>query len=137
MEEKLIKTTDLKNGLRLEIYDSSRSVGGDRWQVVLTAKIKIPVNMLSRGADTPVAFNVDDITSSIGEKVCFEQKRERNFIEKKEKDKILNNLIDLYLSSSIDYVSNPDFPKRYIIRQYKEYQKRNSWYPDEHNIIDK
>jgi hypothetical protein len=82
MEEKLIKTIDLKNGLRLEIYDSSRSVGEDRWQVVLTARIEIPVNMLSRRADTQVAFNVDDITSSIGENVCFEQKRERNFIDK-------------------------------------------------------
>jgi hypothetical protein len=137
MEEKLIKTIDLKNGLRLEIYDSSRSVGEDRWQVVLTARIKIPVNMLSRRADTQVAFNVDDITSSIGENVCFEQKRERNFIGAKEKDEALNNLIDSFFSSSIDYVSNPDFPKRYIIRQYKEYQKRNSWYLDEHNIIDK
>lgn len=38
--------------------------------------------MLSRGADTQVAFNVDEITSSIGENVCFEQKRERNFINK-------------------------------------------------------
>jgi hypothetical protein len=66
----------------LEIFDSSRSVGGDRWQVVLTARIKMPVNMLSRGADTQVAFDVDDITSSIGENVCFEQKRERNIIDK-------------------------------------------------------
>lgn len=101
----------------------------------MTGRIKIPGNMLSRGADTQVAFNVDDITSSIGENVCFEQKRERNFIDAKEKDEALNNLIDSFFSSSIDYVSNPDFPKRYIIRQYKEYQERNSWYLDEHKSI--
>jgi len=127
---RLIRTVDLKNGLRLEVLDDSRNVAGDRWQVVLTIRVKIPVNKLFLGDDTQMALNLDEIISSIGESVCFEQKRERNFIDAKEKDEILNNLIESFFSSSLDYVSNPDFPKRYILRQYKEYLKRKSWYPN-------
>ena len=126
MAERLIKTVDLKNGLRLEVLDNSRNVAGDRWQVVLTIRVKIPVNKLSLGDDTQMALNIDEIISSIGESVCFEQKRERNFIDAKEKDEILNNLIQSFFSSSLDYVSNPDFPKKYILRQYEEYFKGKS-----------
>lgn len=137
MDERLIKTVDLKNGLRLEILESSRNLPGDRWEVVLTTMIKIPVNILSPADDTQAALNVDEVRPSTEESVCFEQKRERNFIDAKEKDEILNNLIESFFFRSLDYVSNPDFPKGYIIRQHKEYQKRNFSYPDEHNIIDK
>jgi len=68
--------------------------------------------------------------SSLGESVCFEQKRERNFIDTKEKDEVLNNLTDSFFSSSLDYVSNPGFPKRYLLHQNKEYLKRKSCLPD-------
>lgn len=128
MDERLIRTVDLKNGLCLEIIDSSRNVAGDRWQVVLTIRINIPINSLSPAADRQIDLDVDEIRSSIRESVCFEKKRERNFIDAKEKDDILNNLIESFFSSSLDYVSSPNFPDRYILSQYKEYFKRKSWY---------
>lgn len=137
MDERLIKTVDLKNGLRLEILESSRNLPGDRWEVVLTTMIKIPVNILSPADDTQAALNVDEVRPSTEESVCFEQKRERNFIDAKEKDEILSNVIESFSFSSLDYVSNPDFLKRCIIRQNKEYWSRKSSYPDERNVIDK
>ena len=54
-------------------------------------------------------------------------------IDAMEKDEILNSLIDSFFYSTFDYVSNPDFPKRYILRQYKENLRRKSWYPDYQN----
>jgi hypothetical protein len=133
VDEKLIRTVDLKNGLRIEVLDSSRNTAGDRWQVAATIRIKIPAKMLSPDNNTQEAISVDEIISTLGEAVCFEKKRERNFIDANEKDEILNNLVESFFSSSLDYVSNPDFPKRYILRQYKEYLKRKSWYPDYKN----
>jgi hypothetical protein len=133
VNEKLIRSIDLKNGLRLEVLDSSRNIAGDRWQVVLTTRIKIPVDKLSNGDDIETAVNMDDIISTLGESVQFEQKRERNFIDAKEKDEVLNNLIESFSASTLDYVSNPDFPKRYLLRQYKDYLKKRSWYPDDQN----
>jgi len=39
MEEKLIKTLDLKNGLQLKIFNASRNLVGDRWLVSLIARM--------------------------------------------------------------------------------------------------
>jgi hypothetical protein len=128
VEEKLINTVELKNGLQLEVLDSSRKIAGDRWQVILKLRINIPVRMLSANDDDQTDLHVGEIISSIGENVCFEQKRERNFIDENQKDDVLNNLVESFFYNSIDYVSNPDFPKRYILRQYRENLKRKSWY---------
>ena len=130
MGGKLIKTVDLKNGLRLEISDSSHNTAADRWQVVLTIRINIPVDILSHGKDAQMDLNVDEIISTLGENVYFQKKRERNFIDVEKKDEVFNNLIESFFSSSLDYVSNPDFPKRYILGQYKEYSRRKAQDPN-------
>ena len=127
MEEKLIKTVELKNGLQLEVLDSSRKIAGDRWQVVLTFSINIPVKYLTPADKRQVDFNINDILTSVGENVCFKHKIERNFIDANQKDDVLDNLIDSFFCNSFDYVSNPDFPKRYILRQYRENLKRKLW----------
>ena len=36
-----MKTMDLDNGLKLEIYDISRKLAGDRWYVGMVARIDI------------------------------------------------------------------------------------------------
>ena len=130
MEDKLIKTVDLKNGLRLEVVDNSRRIAGDRWQVVMTVLIDIPVKMLATVDGEQHDLNIEEVISLIGENVRFEQKKERNFIDENRKNDVFNGLIDSFFFSSIDYVSNPDFPKRYILRQYKDQLKRRTWYPD-------
>ncbi len=130
MEDKLIKTVNLKNGLRLEVVDNSRRIAGDRWQVVMTVLIDIPVKMLATVDGEQHDLNIEEVISLIGENVRFEQKKERNFIDENRKDDVFNGLIDSFLFNSVDYVSNPDFPKRYILRQYKDQLKRRTWYPD-------
>jgi hypothetical protein len=131
VDDRLIKTVALKNGLSLQVLDSSRTVAGDRWQVVLTIRINIPVHFLSCYQDIQTALKSGDILSSMGESVCYEQKRVRNFVDARDKETILNNLIERFFSSSLDYVSNPDFPKRYLLMQNRMYPKRKSWYPDD------
>lgn len=43
MEQTLIKTIELSNGLKLNFYDISRKLAGDRWYVGLIARIDIPL----------------------------------------------------------------------------------------------
>ena len=50
MNEKLIKTIVLGNGLIIEIYDHSRKVAGDRWLVKMVAKVDIPIDYLTNNA---------------------------------------------------------------------------------------
>jgi hypothetical protein len=44
MNDKLIKTIVLGNGLILEIYDHSRKIAGDRWLVKMVSKVDIPID---------------------------------------------------------------------------------------------
>lgn len=128
MDEKLIKTVALKNGLELEVLDGSRKIAGDRWQVVLTFRIDIPVKDFSAADCRQVGVDAAEILASVGEKVSFEQKRERNFVAADRKDDVLKDLYDTFADSSLAYVSNPDFPKRCILRQHRENLRRKSWY---------
>jgi hypothetical protein len=84
--------------------------------------------MLSKDDSGQAELHVEEIVSSLGESVIFEQKKERNFIDENQKDDVLNEMVDSFVNSSIDYVSNPDFPKRYIMRQHRENLRRKSWY---------
>jgi hypothetical protein len=47
MEEKLIKTMDLTNGMQLNFYDGSRQLAGDRWLISLIIRMEIPVAEVS------------------------------------------------------------------------------------------
>ena len=137
MEEVLIKTIDLENGLELKLFDSSRKLAGDRWLVSLISRIEIPTVDLLLKKDRYQSLNVDEIRKVLGEKLIFEQKREKIFIDVREKDEVMKELQDSFLSSSLSYLSHSDFPHKYILKKFNEKMKKESWYKDtlpENNI---
>ncbi|MBW2739358.1 MAG: hypothetical protein JRE64_11040 [Deltaproteobacteria bacterium] len=127
MEEKLIKNIDLENGLELKLYDVSRKLAGDRWLVSLIARIEIPTSDSLLKEDASPSLNVDEIRKVLGEKLLFERKREKIFIDEIEKDEVLKEIQDLFLSSSLPYFSHSDFPKKYILKEFNEKIKKESW----------
>ena len=128
MEDNLIKTIDLENGLKLQLFDASRKLVGDRWLVSLIARIEMPINDLLLKKDVSPLLNVDEIRKALGEKLLFEQKREKIFIDDKEKDEVMKGMQDLFLSSSLSYFSHSDFPQKYILKKFNEKIKKDSWY---------
>jgi hypothetical protein len=77
MEEKLIKTLDLENGLQLNIYDASRKLVGDRWLVSLIVRMDVPVTeALKKDSRQPIV-NINEIKDILGDSVLFEKKREK------------------------------------------------------------
>jgi len=130
MEELLIKTIDLENGLELKLFDSSRKLAGDRWLVSLIARIEIPTDELSLEKDGSLSINVDEVRKVLGEKLLFEQKREKIFIDEREKDEVLKEIQDSFLSSSLSYLSHSAFPQKYILKKFNEKIKKGSWYKD-------
>lgn len=128
MEDNLIKIIDLENGLKLKLFDVSRKLIGDRWFVSLIARIEMPINDLLLKKDGFPLLNVDEVRKALGEKLLFEQKREKIFIDDKEKDKVMKGMQDLFLSSSLSYFSHPDFPQKYILKKFNEKIKKDSWY---------
>jgi len=130
MEEVLIKTIDLENGLQLKLFDASRRLAGDRWLVSLIARMEIPTNELLFKEDGSPSLNVDEVRKVLGEKLLFEQKREKIFIDEREKDEVMKGIQDLFLSSSLSYFSRLDFPQKYILKKFNEKIKKGSWYKD-------
>ena len=129
MNEKLIETIVLKNGLILEIHDQSRKIAGDRWLVKIAAKIDIPIDSLNLDATSTRQVSLNSLKASFDSFIRYEQKRERNFVGEQQKDTILHELVTSFLSSNREYLSHPDFAVRYALREHLKQQQRKTWYP--------
>ena len=126
MKEKLIKTLDLENGLQLNIYDASRKLVGDRWLVSLIVRMDVPVTeTLQKDSRQPIV-NINEIKDILGDSVLFEKKREKIFIDTAEKETVFKELCDMFLNSSLNYLSKDIFPKQYVLKTYKEEVKKIS-----------
>jgi ubiquinone biosynthesis protein Coq4 len=126
MKEKLIKTLNLENGLQLNVYDASRKLVGDRWLVSLIIRMVVPVAGALKKNNRESMENIDEIKDMLGESVLFEKKREKIFVDTREKDIVFKDLYDTFLNSSINYLSKEIFPKQYILKIYKEEMKKKS-----------
>ena len=129
MNEKLIETIKLKNGLALEIYDQSRKIAGDRWLVKIAAKIDIPIDSLNLDDIPNKQVSLSTLKASFDSFIRYEQKRERNFVGEQQKDTILDELVTSFISSNREYLSHPNFAVRYALRAHLKQQQRKTWYP--------
>ena len=126
MKEKLIKTLDLENGLQLNVYDASRKLVGDRWLVSLIVRMDVPVTAALKKNSSESVENIDKIKDMLGDSVLFEKKREKIFVDTAEKETVFKELCDMFLNSSLNYLSKEIFPKQYILKTYKEEVKKIS-----------
>ena len=128
MKEKLIKTMDLENGMKLNFYDASRRLTGDRWLISLIIRMDIPVVEALMNDEGKSMDSVDEIKKMLGEKVLFEQKRDRIFVGESEKQTVFEDVYHLFLDSVPGYLSTKAFPKRYVLKKYREKIEQESWY---------
>ena len=126
MKEKLIKTLDLENGLQLNVYDASRKLVGDRWLVSLIIRMDVPVAGALKKNNRESMEHIDEIKDMLGDSVLFEKKREKIFVDTVEKEMVFKELFDLFMNSSLKYLSKEIFPKQYVLKMYKEEMKKKS-----------
>jgi hypothetical protein len=126
MKEKLIETLDLENGLQLNVYDASRKLVGDRWLVSLIVRMDVPVTEALKKNSRESIENIDEIKDMLGESVLFEKKREKIFVDTAEKEMVFRELCDMFLNSSLNYLSKEIFPKQYVLKTYREEMKKKS-----------
>ena len=111
-ENKLIDRIYLENGLTISFYDGSRKIAGDRWQILVTARIEIVTDQ--------VRFTHLDqerrseIIQVVGDSVFFEKKLIRNFIGDKEKEETIKVLYESFLQSTQPYLSHSHFAERFV-----------------------
>ena len=127
MEINPIRIIQLENGLTLPLYDASRKLAGDRWLVALIARVEIPVDGLKLGSAGSVCLNAAEVRKALGNRVVFEQKRERIFIDELRMQETFQSLCDSFLSRLVAYISIPDFAEKYIQKLYRDYRQRESW----------
>ena len=127
-EPVMFETIDLPNGLRVEFYDYSRKLAGDRWLVGLLVKIPIRVTRQDfQGFGDPDEL-FEKFVSSNGDKILFQLKKERNFIDEREKDEVFSQLLDNLKKHTLSYMGHRDFSSGVKRQKIKEFTERLDWW---------
>jgi len=120
MDEKVLKKLDLEKNLHITLYDRSKKLIGDRYQVILVAEMEIPITQFLLENENQISIEIKEFTNVLGDKVVFQQKREKIFVDEREKEELLNTMIDSFISDIVPYLSRSDFPVKFIKKQYKD-----------------
>jgi hypothetical protein len=116
--EKIISRHPLANGLTLEILDQSRPVAGDRYLVVLKARIKVPVTVETMPAELKSQAN--HVTKALGEEIVYDRRDERNFIAAADVPALFQEMTERLLALAPGYFAHPEFAPRIIRKKYAE-----------------
>ena len=127
MEQSLMKRMELSNGLKLDFYDISRKLAGDRWYVGMIARIDVPLTDLLLTSQQFSNYSVEEIRNALGETVRFQEKRERHYIDERERNVLLQDLMDSFIKSTLNYFSQPDFLEKFVLKEYKAHLKQQAW----------
>jgi hypothetical protein len=98
---------------------------GDRWQVILEARLVIPVNADTLPADLVAAES--EIRRGLGPEIVFTQRDERTFIANGELSETLKEMEARLLTLAPTYFGHPEFAGRLIRKRYAEYLQKRSW----------
>jgi hypothetical protein len=114
----LISRHTLKNGLVLEFWDLSRPVAGDRWQVVVEARVRVAVTANNLPPD--LRPQSAQIISVLGEEAVFTKQEIRHFVPGGEVAALLAAIEDQLFSSLSAYLGHPDFADRFIRKKFAD-----------------
>jgi len=125
---RMFDTIDLPNGLKVEFYDYSRRVAGDRWLVGLLVRVPIRVSRedFSSFSDPDGLF--ERFVSENGEVLSFELQKERNFIDEREKDKVFSRLLANLKKHALAYMGHREFAAGFKRKKIAEFKERLSWW---------
>lgn len=120
MEEKLIRSIPLSNGLELHLLDGSKPLPGKRWLTRCIIRIDIPTDRFDPGMISGPSPTPEEVQAVLGDHVEFEVKRDRNFISDSDKPSVLTGMCDMFLEITLGYVSLPNFPAKCILGKYRQ-----------------
>jgi len=124
--EKLFSRHPLDNGLILEFWDLSRPMAGDRWLVVLEARLAIPVGAATLPSD--LKGQEAEISRALGPEIIFAQRNERIFIAGDEYPATLKEIEARLLALAPSYLGHPEFAGRFIRKRFTEFQVKERWH---------
>jgi hypothetical protein len=119
MEQTMITVEVFDNGVTLRLYDASRKLAGDRWLVALAARATVPVEQNLLAAISPE--DLTQIRQALGNELVFEQKRERYFIDDRQKTAVFNQMLESFRSMTCTYLAHPQFPSQFAKKSFRDY----------------
>ena len=97
-------------------YDASKRLVGDRWQVTLIVRMRVPITEDLGDLPAPI----DQVRRRLGETVKFEHKASRAFVAQSEKEEMLRQMCEGFKSLSLPYLFHADFQKKLVAKRYLE-----------------
>jgi hypothetical protein len=122
---KLLSRHDLKNGLVLEFYDRSRPVAGDRWQLVVEARVMVAVT--EQNLPPELRPQAAQVIAALGAEAVFAKDEVRNFVAGEEMADVLSDIEKQLFSSLSAYLGHQEFAPRFLRKKYADYQKSKAW----------
>jgi hypothetical protein len=119
MEKEEIKKIALANGLELHLYDASKRLVGNRWNVCLVAEIPVDVSQFLASTTIDSKTLREGIKALLGDRICFKQKRQKHFVDTQDKDTVFAELQSSLLETTLCYLSHEEFAKNFIMREYQ------------------
>jgi hypothetical protein len=124
-EKNLLNTIYLENGLLISFYDGSKKIAGDRWQVIVTARIEIVMDQVQfTRMDTEKKIEIIQV---VGEHIYYEKKLIRNFIGEKQKEETVTALYESFLQITKPYFSHSQFAERFVLKTYADSLEKRKW----------
>ncbi len=126
-EPRLVEEIGLPNGLKAEFYDCSRRLAGDRWYICLLTRVPVHVREQDFEDYAESCDIFREFCAHTGGIVHFEVKKERNFIDEREKDEVFASLLNRQ-KAQLAYMGHSNFARGVIRRHLAEYKERRSWW---------
>ena len=130
MTERVIEEISIGPQLTLTLHDCSRLLTGDRWQVILEARLEIDLSPDLWSGDQAPEPSREAMRELMGDTQSFVQRRERIFVSAEEREPLLREFIGGIKTDLVPYLQHPAFVKRFLEKQYREKKERSQW-PDQ------
>ncbi len=127
-EKRMIEEIKLDNGLKVEFYDYSRKVAGDRWLIGLLVKIPMQVDRADFNAFEDADALYQKFLEENGPEISFQLQKERNFIDEREKAETFSALLSNLKKHALSYMGHKDFASNYKRKRIEEFKERLSWW---------
>jgi len=123
-EPRLIKTVTLSNGLKVYCYDKSKHVAGDRWYVCLRVEVPIEVKKEFFNGLGSADKAYEEFVKAFGNEYVFSYEKERNFIAESNVQRLLEDLLNDFMTHTGSYLVHPGWQKRCIVKAYQDWKEK-------------
>ncbi len=120
MKNGILWKIPLKNGLVLEYIDKSRKVTEDRYYLEVVFRIEFRLDRIEACLPNVDQKTLSEMKSVIGKTVVFEKSLSKNFVDEKNMDQIKTEMVESYISSALEYLSQQTFPERFLRKTHRE-----------------